>query len=100
MGALYSTQEGTNAAVKALLEGGVDVHVLDMNGDTALHVAARENRLKAATLLLKHGASVTSADKDGATPLHAAVAEGRVKVRTPIRRHLLPPSMALSSKKG
>ena len=48
---------GHVAVVKLLVESGaIEIDTVDANGDTALHCAARENRLDAVAYLLKKGA--------------------------------------------
>lgn len=46
--------------------------ILDQSGTTALHHAARMNRVKVIDFLLKAGASVDIYSRDGFTPLHEA----------------------------
>ena len=46
--------------------------ILDQNGESALHHAARINRVEVIDFLIKAGASVDIYSKDGFTPLHEA----------------------------
>ena len=46
--------------------------ILDQNGDSALHHAARMNRVQVIDFMLTAGASVDIYSKDGFTPLHLA----------------------------
>ena len=46
--------------------------ILDQNGDSALHHAARMNRVQVIDFMLTAGASVDLYNKDGFTPLHLA----------------------------
>lgn len=46
--------------------------ILDQNGLSALHYAAKMNRVQIIEFMLKAGASVDVYSKDGLTPLHVA----------------------------
>lgn len=46
--------------------------ILDQNGLSALHHAAKMNRVQVIEFMLKAGASVDVYSKDGLTPLHVA----------------------------
>lgn len=48
------------------------VDVLDQNGASALHHAAKMNRVRVIDFMLKAGANVDVYSKDGLTPLHVA----------------------------
>ena len=61
----------TRLAVKT-----VDVHALNLAGETALHVAARAGRLTTVSLLLDWNANVNIKTKMGITALHSAAAGG------------------------
>ncbi len=56
--------------IKALIEGGVDVHATNGNGQTALHQAAHYGSEEMVKVLLKHdaGADVFTKDKQRMTP--------------------------------
>lgn len=56
-------------AVRMLLSAGADVHVRNMNGETALHVAVRKGPKDAVELLLRAGADVDATDEAGNTAL-------------------------------
>lgn len=49
-----------------------NLDILDQNGASALHHAARMNRVQVIDFMLKAGASVDVYSKDGLTPLHVA----------------------------
>ncbi|XP_065843010.1 death-associated protein kinase 1-like isoform X2 [Oscarella lobularis] len=63
-------------AVKFLIGKGSIVAARDLNGNTALHEAARENSLEISSILLDHGALVDAENEDGKTPLRIAVEIG------------------------
>lgn len=66
-----------NRLLKLFLEHGADVNAtLDSRrykGQTALHIAARSNRVEAMRQLLEHGARLEARDERGQTPLFAAL---------------------------
>jgi len=53
--------------------------ILDQNGDSALHHAARMNRVQVIDFMLTAGASVDIYSKDGFTPLHLAARCGALE---------------------
>jgi ankyrin repeat protein len=81
---------GKTAEVKRLLdEKKVTVDTRMGNGDTALHVCAKNNRPEVAALLLEAGANPrlgTASDPDG-LPLETAVTFGNVEVVNLLTRH-------------
>lgn len=52
-----------------LLKQGVDVNVQEPSGDTALHVATREDNVQVMKLLLHHNACIYLSNSQGMTPL-------------------------------
>ena len=59
-----------HAAIRALLDGGVDVNAPSGDGaSAALHWAVRRDDARAVDLLLAHGANVNAANDYGVTPL-------------------------------
>ena len=69
-----------------LLEKGVDVNTQEPSGDTALHVAARENNMDAITLLMEYNSCVHLQNSQGLTPLDLAEDQARSLLKT----HLSP----------
>ncbi|XP_051999064.1 ankyrin repeat domain-containing protein 50-like isoform X1 [Xyrauchen texanus] len=68
-------------------KGGVPLGSRDVEGRTALHVAAWQGDLEGIELLLKYGADVNAQDLDGRTPLHSVAwrghaAAGRLLLRS------------------
>src|SRR5947207_14150400 len=67
-----AARAGDGAAVRALLQKGVDVNVGAADGTTALHWASYADDLELADLLIRAGARVNAANDLGATPLWTA----------------------------
>ncbi|KFY48542.1 hypothetical protein V495_01247 [Pseudogymnoascus sp. VKM F-4514 (FW-929)] len=55
-----------------LLQHGADVHMRDVQGASALHMASQEGWKESVSLLLESGADVDSQDVEGRVPLHYA----------------------------
>ena len=55
-----------------LIDSGIDVDLLNDDGESPLHLAADRGRLASVELLLKNGADLTLKDKDGKTALELA----------------------------
>jgi ankyrin repeat protein len=66
--------------VRLLLETGADVDATEMNGLTALQVAAIIGQGTVARLLLEFGASIAAEDAFGWTALHRAARGGHMAV--------------------
>lgn len=64
---MYAVNEGDPAGIRELLDSGVDVNFRDIDGRTALHVAACQGRPDAVELLLTKGAKVDPEDRWGST---------------------------------
>ena len=62
-------------------EKGVCVDSADVNGDTALHVAASKLQINAVKYLLLQGADPNAANQHGSTPLHKLAASDLVRKR-------------------
>jgi len=73
----------------SLLEEGVDpnVRLLDRQGGTALHVAARTGDVDAAKVLLDYRADPNARDDHGKTPLDYAIETWHGKVAKLLREH-------------
>ncbi|KAL6078828.1 rab32, member RAS oncoprotein, variant 2 [Balamuthia mandrillaris] len=61
-------------------EGGADVNALNVNQETALHLACWKGDRRSASLLLEAGASMVLFNKTGETCLHYAVRNGHAEV--------------------
>jgi ankyrin repeat protein len=62
--------------LQRLGEKGADINLRDLNGETALHWAAREGSVDGVQWLLANGAVVNSTSGVGHTPLHVATKNG------------------------
>ena len=68
-----------DAALKALLNQGVDINATDNDGETALMEAADGRNAEVVRVLIANGANVNAADEDGETALMIAADEGRAE---------------------
>ncbi|KAK6919668.1 Serine-threonine/tyrosine-protein kinase, catalytic domain, partial [Dillenia turbinata] len=64
---MYLANDGDLEGMKELLDSGVSVNFKDIDGRTALHVAACQGRTDVVELLLRRGADVDSRDCWGST---------------------------------
>lgn len=73
------------ALIDLLLAHGADITSVDTNGDTALHVMARNlHQVEAARFLVSKGADVTVVNAKGNTPVHE-VMRGLLRMKRPTR---------------
>ncbi|XP_058095450.1 integrin-linked protein kinase 1-like isoform X2 [Magnolia sinica] len=70
---MYLANEGDLEGIEELLGAGTDVNYSDIDGRTALHVAACQGRTDVVELLIRRGAKVDSKDRWGSTPLADAI---------------------------
>ncbi|XP_010272702.1 PREDICTED: serine/threonine-protein kinase HT1 [Nelumbo nucifera] len=70
---MYLANEGDLEGIEELLDSGVDVNFKDIDGRTALHIAACQGRTDVVELLLRRGAAVDPKDRWGSTPLADAI---------------------------
>lgn len=77
---IVAVEDGGLAAVKHLVRQGVDMESWDMTGETALHKAARGNRLQIVKFLANSGARLDAWSKSGSTPLHVAIDSGNTEM--------------------
>ncbi|KAL9316612.1 hypothetical protein ACSQ67_017613 [Phaseolus vulgaris] len=70
---MYLANEGDLVGIEELLDAGSDVNFTDIDGRTALHVAACQGRTDVVDLLLLRGADVDPRDRWGSTPLADAM---------------------------
>ena len=83
LAATLSDDQAGEAAVSKMIEKGVDVNIEDVEGSTALFLAAERGRDATVTALLKApNIAVNKADRIGRTPLMAAAINGRTNAVT------------------
>ncbi|KAI7970128.1 hypothetical protein EIK77_008355 [Talaromyces pinophilus] len=71
--------------IELLLAHGANISSVDMNGNTALHIMAKNLRqVEAARFLISKGADVTAVNAQGNTPLHE-VMTGMLQAKGPTR---------------
>jgi ankyrin repeat protein len=77
---LQAARYGDLEDIRAGLAQGISVDCQDVQGRTALHMAAANGHLDIAKLLLDHGAGANSCNMEQNTPLHYAVLNGQKQV--------------------
>jgi len=78
-----AVKKGDRAAVRRLVQNGVDPNGSDGDGMTVLMWAAKKGGRQLAAMLLKLGANLNTRDRQGQTALHHAVAgKHRLMIRT------------------
>lgn len=84
IGTLFSSaaQDANIAVLKEFIRFGVDVNVVNNEGQTALHVAVAQNSVTMATFLLSEGADARRPDTRGVTPLELARQEDMAKMES------------------
>ncbi|XP_015083080.1 integrin-linked protein kinase 1 isoform X2 [Solanum pennellii] len=70
---MYMTNDGDLEGMEELLDSGTSVNYRDIDGRTALHIAACQGYADVVDFLLKNGAQVDSMDQWGSTPLADAI---------------------------
>lgn len=84
---MYAANEGDVATIADLLESGTNVNFGDIDGRTALHVAACQGFTEVVELLLKYGAHFDLKDRWGSTPLADAIHYKHKGVITLLENH-------------
>jgi ankyrin repeat protein len=87
---MEATVAGHERVVQLLLDLDADVDTVDVDGETALHKAARLGQASIAELLVKHGAALSVGNTLRETPLHLGVRFGHLDIaRAIVRRKWL-----------
>ncbi|CAB0039786.1 unnamed protein product [Trichogramma brassicae] len=92
--ALESSYVNVNKVVQWLLRSGADPHLVNKNGDTALHLALKGQHEEAAIWLMRYGADPSLATKDGDTSLHLALKRRHHKIVCCLLSSSVDPSLA------
>ncbi|HEY1303264.1 MAG TPA: ankyrin repeat domain-containing protein [Vicinamibacterales bacterium] len=71
-----ATEADSLAAIKLLVEAGVDLDAFNVNGETAIHRAAARGADSIVAYLAEHGARLDQKDRRGRTPLDVAMGLG------------------------
>eukprot|EP00953_Heterococcus_sp_UTEX-ZZ885_P037180 19119-Heterococcus_DN1.PRE.2 len=84
---IVAVRQGHTDVVQLLLSSdssndqqALDVNAVNVDGRTALHIAASKDRTAAAALLLQHGAAVNAPDNNGYTALEFAAAHSSAEL--------------------
>ncbi|XP_058100995.1 integrin-linked protein kinase 1-like [Magnolia sinica] len=91
---MYLANEGDLKGIEELLDAGTDVNFTDIDGRTALHIAACQGRTDVIELLLRRGAVVDPKDRWGSTPLADAIYYKNHDVIKILEKHGAKPLMA------
>lgn len=91
---MYLANEGDVEGIKELLDSGVDVNYSDIDGRTALHVAACQGLKDVVDLLIDRQAEIDPKDRWGSTPLADAIFYKNVEVIKLLEMHGAKPPMA------
>lgn len=73
--------------MRLLLRYDANVNQVDINGNTALHLAATNGKPLLARLLLEFGANKDKVNKDGSTPIQLATIEDHKDVIMLFHKH-------------
>ncbi|URD85252.1 serine threonine protein kinase [Musa troglodytarum] len=84
---MYLASEGDLEGIEEVLASGVDVNFRDIDGRTALHVAACQGFADVVRLLLDRGAQVGPEDRWGSTPLADAIHYNNHEVIDLLEKH-------------
>ncbi|XP_064950301.1 serine/threonine-protein kinase 12-like isoform X1 [Musa acuminata AAA Group] len=84
---MYLASEGDLEGIEEILSSGVDANFRDIDGRTALHVAACQGFADVVRLLLDRGAQVGPEDRWGSTPLADAIHYNNHEVIDLLEKH-------------
>ncbi len=72
--------EGCNDILHLLLNAKSNLHARDKDGNTALHLAAKNRRTQALRVLIEKGLYIDAQNKAGNTPLHEATTASTIAI--------------------
>ena len=84
---MWASKLGREKACEELLKAQASVDDVNMNGDTALHVACRKGHVGIVNLLLTNGASLNVRNMQCLTCLETAAQAGNNKVALAMVKH-------------
>ncbi|KAF5176081.1 Integrin-linked protein kinase [Thalictrum thalictroides] len=91
---MYLVNEGDLDGINELLDLGTNVNFSDIDGRTALHIAACQGRTDVVELLIRRGAQIDPKDCWGSTPLADAIYYKNHDVIKLLEKHGAKPLMA------
>jgi ankyrin repeat protein len=75
-----ATLKGKINEMQVAIKRGANIHQTFQGAWTYLHLAARNEQVKASEILIHHGCNVNTRKGDGATPLHVACSAGYASI--------------------
>ncbi|XP_073136895.1 integrin-linked protein kinase 1-like isoform X2 [Henckelia pumila] len=84
---LFMASKGDVSTMQDLLDEGIDVNSIDLDGRTALHIASCEGHLEVVKLLLSRKANIDARDRWGSTAAADAKYYGNIEVYEFLKSH-------------
>lgn len=84
---MWASKLGYAKCCQELLARETSLNNVNMDGDTALHIACTQGHVHVVNILLDYGASLTVCNTQGVTCLEAAVRAGNSDVATAMIKH-------------
>ena len=84
---MSASKSGHADCVKLLLDYGIDVNILNENGQSTLMIACKHGHSDVVQILLNHGAQTNLQDKDGVSPLMIASEAGNFEIAKQLLKH-------------
>ena len=72
----HSFSSSSAWTVNNFVQKGLDINTTNKNGDTVLHLLAKNNGAKVCAQALEKGSDINAQNNDGNTPLHLAISGG------------------------
>ena len=84
---MWASKLGWGKSCQKLLEKQVSMDDVNMEGDSALHIACRQGHVNIVNMLLDNGASLAICNTHSLTCLEVAVRAGNSKVALALVKH-------------